>query len=188
MRPHCDRYIVEHAGPAIQWLIDQGVPFTKDTSGETWHHLAWEGGHSHRRIIHAADATGEAVITADGKGSCASGIFGPRQHIAIDLITDSKLGRWQTAVGRLCIGRETDKVLAISSKHTVLATGGAGKVYLYTTNPDIATGTVSQWAGERLPGSQYGVHPVSSHLPVSSARQILPDFGSRAEKVASEAA
>ena len=140
--PTATRYIVEHARPAIQWLIDQGVPFTKDTSSETGYHLTREGGHSHRRIIHAADATGEAVITTlTAKVRAHPNIRVLEQHIAIDLITDSKLGRdGNRCRGAYVLDRETDKVLAISSKHTVLATGGAGKVYLYTTNPDIATG------------------------------------------------
>ncbi|MGK9625945.1 FAD-binding protein, partial [Salmonella enterica subsp. enterica] len=57
------RFIVEHGREAIQWLIDRGVPFTRDEQAELGYHLTREGGHSHRRIIHAADATGHAVVT-----------------------------------------------------------------------------------------------------------------------------
>lgn len=140
--PDATRYIVEHSRTAIQWLIDQGVPFTRDRNSETGYHLTREGGHSHRRIIHAADATGEAVITTlANKIRAHPNIIVLEEHIAVDLITEAKLGQPDNAcLGAYVLDRRNDQVIAVGAKHTVLATGGAGKVYLYTTNPDIATG------------------------------------------------
>ncbi|MGL5987780.1 MAG: L-aspartate oxidase, partial [Burkholderiales bacterium] len=136
-------FIVENSHAAIQWLIDQGVPFTRDDTHETGYHLTREGGHSQRRIIHAADATGEAVIsTLAAKIRAHPNITLLEEHIAIDLITSDKLGKdgANICVGAYILDREADKVITVSAAQTVLATGGAGKVYLYTTNPDIATG------------------------------------------------
>ncbi|MBM3115508.1 L-aspartate oxidase [Jeongeupia naejangsanensis] len=145
--PESTRFIVEHSKEAIDWLITMGVPFTRDDSGETnyhGYHLTREGGHSHRRIIHAADATGAAVIdTLATKVAAHPNITVLEHHIALDLITDTKLGK--TGNANRCHGAyiydiDADRVDTVLAQHTVLATGGAGKVYLYTTNPDVATG------------------------------------------------
>ncbi|GHD58720.1 L-aspartate oxidase [Jeongeupia chitinilytica] len=145
--PESTRFIVEHSKEAIDWLIAMGVPFTRDESGETnyhGYHLTREGGHSHRRIIHAADATGAAVIdTLATKVAAHPNITVLEHHIALDLITDAKLG--ETGDVNRCHGAyiydiDADRVDTVLAQHTVLATGGAGKVYLYTTNPDVATG------------------------------------------------
>jgi len=86
------RFIVEHGREAIQWLIDQGVPFTRDESAELGFHLTREGGHSQRRIIHAADATGHAVqITLEQKVRSNPNITVLEHHTAIDLITSHKV-------------------------------------------------------------------------------------------------
>ena len=138
------RYIVENGRHAIDWLIAQGVPFTRDESAELGYHLTREGGHSQRRIIHAADATGHAVqLTLEQKIRAHPNITLLENHIAIDLIKSDKLGLKDGATR--CLGLyvqnvNTGKVMTIAAGHTVLATGGAGKVYLYTTNPDTATG------------------------------------------------
>lgn len=138
------RYIVENGRHAIDWLIAQGVPFTRDENAELGYHLTREGGHSQRRIIHAADATGHAVqLTLEQKVRAHPNITLLENHIAIDLIKSDKLGLKNDAAR--CLGLyvqnvETGKVMTIAAGHTVLATGGAGKVYLYTTNPDTATG------------------------------------------------
>src|SRR5574343_947268 len=87
------RFIVENSKNAIDWLIDLGVPFTRDDSHQTGYHLTREGGHSHRRIIHAADATGSAVTSTLGQKIRAHpNITLLEQHICIDLITAQKLG------------------------------------------------------------------------------------------------
>jgi L-aspartate oxidase len=151
------RYIVEHGRAAIEWLIEQGVPFTRDASAELGFHLTREGGHSQRRIIHAADATGHAVqVTLEQKVRAHPNISLFEQHCAIDVITSDKLngrvgpggvhgGTPHLAGQPRCHGlyvqdEESGQILTFEAEHTVLATGGAGKVYLYTTNPDTATG------------------------------------------------
>ncbi|RKQ55588.1 L-aspartate oxidase [Vogesella indigofera] len=136
------RFIVENSKDAIDWLVDLGVPFTRDASHQTGFHLTREGGHSHRRIIHAADATGAAVTSTLGQKIKAH----PRirvleNHIAVDLITGKKLGRSENrCYGAYALDKDLDEVVTIAANHTILASGGAGKVYLYTTNPDTATG------------------------------------------------
>ncbi|MEY4959828.1 MAG: hypothetical protein RL610_7 [Pseudomonadota bacterium] len=139
------RYVAENGPRAVEWLIDQGVPFTRDQNNSTGYHLTREGGHSVRRVIHAADTTGQAVqLTLGEKARSHPNITVLERHIAIDLITDAKMGRSDVSKSR-CYGAyvldsSAGRVDTISAHSTVLATGGAGKVYLYTTNPDSATG------------------------------------------------
>ena len=136
------RFVVEHGRSAIEWLIGQGVSFTRDTSTPLGYHLTREGGHSHRRVFHVADATGAAVqetLTDKVRRHPNISIF--ERHIAVDLITGAKLGQSHLGcVGAYVLDIDGDRVLTFSASHTALATGGAGKVYLYTTNPDTATG------------------------------------------------
>ena len=136
------RQVVEHGRVCVQWLIGQGVPFTRDTANDTGYHLTTEGGHSHRRVIHAADATGRAVqATLEAKIRAHPGITLLEHHNAIDLITGAKLGLADNrCYGCYLLDIRSGKVHTVAAQHTVLATGGAGKVYLYTTNPDTATG------------------------------------------------
>ena len=136
------RFVVENSRSAIEWLIRQGVPFTKDAGSSIGYHLTREGGHSHRRIIHAADATGHAVqFTLADKIKNHPNITLLERHIAIDLITGKKLGLQDNAChGVYVLDNASGKIKTFSAQHTVLASGGAGKVYLYTTNPDVATG------------------------------------------------
>jgi L-aspartate oxidase len=136
------RYAVEHGRDAVEWLISQGVPFTRDRSSESGYHLTMEGGHSHRRVIHAADATGHAVqTTLEAKVKAHPNITVLEHHVAIDLITSEKLGLPRPAChGLYALDDKAKKVVTIAADNVVLATGGAGKVYLYTTNPDTATG------------------------------------------------
>ncbi|MEO9453539.1 L-aspartate oxidase [Chromobacterium phragmitis] len=136
------RFIVEHSREAIDWLIELGVPFTRDDEHQTGYHLTREGGHSHRRIIHAADATGAAVTSTLGQKIKAHPNITELEHyIAIDLITSQKLGlSGKRAYGVYALDKNNDEVVTIAAQHTILASGGAGKVYLYTTNPDTATG------------------------------------------------
>lgn len=133
------RFVVENGRHAIQWLIEQGVPFTKDEFG---YHLTREGGHSARRVIHVADATGLAVqdtLTKKVRNHPKISIF--EDHIAIDLITGEKLGTGENrCYGAYVLNSQSGEVVTMGAPHTLLATGGAGKVYLYTTNPDTSTG------------------------------------------------
>ncbi|KAG4081068.1 hypothetical protein HA402_010239 [Bradysia odoriphaga] len=136
------QYIVENGRAAIDWLIGQGVPFTPDDSAELGFHLTREGGHSHRRIIHAADATGHAVLsTLQERVRSHPNITVLEDHHAIDLITSERLGLPEHRChGLYALDLASGRTVTIEARHTVLATGGAGKVYLYTTNPDTATG------------------------------------------------
>jgi L-aspartate oxidase len=139
--PRTTRFVVERGKAAIDWLIRQGVPFTRDASGAGYH-LTREGGHSHRRVIHVADATGLAVQdTLTQKLRAHPNITVFEHHIAIDLITGAKFGLPDSGcLGAYVLDKLADHVETFSAPHTVLATGGTGKVYLYTTNPDTATG------------------------------------------------
>lgn len=139
------RQVVSHAKETVEWLIAQGVPFTREED-DSGYHLTREGGHSHRRIIHAADSTGHAVQkTLAEQVLSHPNITVLEDHIAVDLITSRKLGLAVPDSNPACLGayvlnNKTGKVMTIAAQNTVLATGGAGKVYLYTTNPDVSTG------------------------------------------------
>lgn len=169
------RFIVEHSKEAIDWLIALGVPFTKDETHRTGYHLTREGGHSHRRIIHAADATGAAVTSTLGqKIKAHPNITELEEHIAIDLITSRKLGLpGNRAYGVYALDKQADQVVTIAAKHTILASGGAGKVYLYTTNPDTATGDgiAMGWrAGCRVGNMEFmQFHPTCLYHPHSKS-------------------
>ena len=141
--PDITRMVTEHGREAIDWLIDLGVEFTREENSETGYHLTREGGHSHRRIIHAADATGKAVQkTLSQKVREHANITLLENHIAVDLITSKKLKQESTnhCLGAYILNNSSGKVMTIAAQQTALATGGAGKVYLYTTNPDVSTG------------------------------------------------
>ena len=129
------RFIIEHGREAIEWLIAQGVPFTPDPSAELGFHLTREGGHSQRRIIHAADATGHAVqTTLEEKVRAHPNITLLEHHCAIDVITSDKLDQKKTTprcLGLYAQDVKTGKVKTIAADHTVLATGGAFDVCAY---------------------------------------------------------
>ena len=137
--PEATRFVIENGRHAIDWLIEQGVPFTRDEAG---YHLTREGGHSARRVIHVADATGLAVQeTLTRKVRQNSNITVLERHIAIDLLTGDKLGLSDNrCYGAYALDSDSGEVVTIGASHTLIATGGAGKVYLYTTNPDTSTG------------------------------------------------
>ena len=138
------RFVVERGRASVEWLVAQGVPFTRDGHKPDDLHLTREGGHSHRRIVHAADATGRAVqTTLEGRVKGHPNIKVLEWHIAVDLVTSRKLGdaREPNRVwGAYVLDRKTGNVSTIASRFTILAAGGAGKVYLFTTNPDTSTG------------------------------------------------
>ncbi len=141
------QYVAENAAESIRWLIDQGVHFTCDQTNETGYHLTKEGGHSMRRIIHSGDATGKAIQQVlIEKIDAHPNITLLEHHIAVDLITSDKiLDHENRQQGRRCFGayvlnKKNGEVHTFTAQDTILATGGASKVYLYTTNPDTATG------------------------------------------------
>jgi L-aspartate oxidase len=137
------RFVVENGKRAVEWLIEQGVPFTKDENNQAELHLTREGGHSHRRIVHAADATGRAVQkTLVQQLKSHPNVHILEHQIAVDLITSKHLGHLsdKRCYGAYVLDKSSGRVVTIGARSTVLATGGAGKVYTYTTNPDVATG------------------------------------------------
>jgi L-aspartate oxidase len=193
--PDAVRFTIEHAPAAVQWLVDLGVPFTrKEESGASSpFHLAREGGHSTRRILHAADATGRAMeTTLVGETRKRDNISLFEHHIAIDLITSAKLGQ----AGNRCLGAyvldmRDHHISAFAARHVVLATGGASKVYLYTSNPDTSSGDgiAMAWrAGCRVANMEFNqfhptclFHPQAKAFLVTEAvrgeggRLLLPD-------------
>ena len=146
------RFTVENSRSAIDWLIEQGVPFTRNDSGEADgtnfdYHLTREGGHSHRRIIHAADATGAAIFTTLlARARQRSNIHLIEQQVAVDLISASKLGRQEYAsLGAYALNapRKSDTyALALWS----LATGAQLKC-IFTPQPDSACARYPRWRG-----------------------------------------
>lgn len=142
----CNKEVVEftvsHSKEAIDWLIAHGVNFSRDTD-QSQYHLTREGGHSHRRVIHSADSTGQEVQTTlvDAVNSHSSiELF--EQYNAIDLITSKKLHKnnHNHCYGVYALNKESGEVEVFQSRFVILATGGASKVYLYTSNPDVASG------------------------------------------------
>ena len=197
----CHRDAVAFAirrGPAaVRWLIDQGVPFTLATGGNVddfAYHLAREGGHSQRRVIHAADATGHAIeTTLEQQVRRHPNIRLYEQHIAIDLVTTHKLGHpgRDRCLGLYAFDKQAGKVDAFAARFVILATGGASKVYLYTSNPDTSTGDgiAMAWrAGCRVANLEFvQFHPTCLYHPKAKsfliteamrgegARLLLPD-------------
>ena len=165
------RYVVEHGKAAIGWLIDQGVPFTRDNSSSMGYHLTREGGHSRRRIIHAADATGHAVQeTLAARALKHPNITVLENHLSVDLITGRSLDLPdKRCYGAYALNSLSDEVITITAQNTILATGGAGKVYMYTTNPDTATGDgiAMAWrAGCRVANMEFiQFHPTCLYHP-----------------------
>jgi L-aspartate oxidase len=169
------RYIIENSRSAIEWLIQQGVPFTRDETSELGFHLTREGGHSHRRIIHAADATGHAVMTTlVERVRTHPNITLLEDYVAVDLITSDRIGLpGQRCHGLYALNVTTGRTLTLAAPHTVLATGGAGKVYLYTTNPDTSTGdgiAIAWRAGCRVSNMEFiQFHPTCLYHPYAKS-------------------
>ena len=137
------RWIAESSPGAIEWLVDQGVPFSEDPEGPLGLHLTREGGHAVRRIAHAADATGKAIHDALlAKARSHPNIDLRERWMALDLITTRHLNRQgpPRCHGVYALDMDHRRVETLAAQAVVLATGGAGKVYRYTTNPDTATG------------------------------------------------
>jgi L-aspartate oxidase len=174
------RHVVGRGPDAIRWLIDQGVIFTRETGpdGRPHYHLTREGGHQHRRVIHAADATGKATeTTLAARARAHPNIRLLEHHIAVDLITSRKLSRGgpNRVQGLYALDKQTGRVKVLSARFVVLATGGASKVYLYTSNPDTSTGDgiAMGWrAGCRVANMEFvQFHPTCLYHP--QARTFL---------------
>ncbi len=164
------RFTVERSKSAIEWLIQQGVNFTKEHDSPDYH-LTKEGGHSHRRIIHSADATGQAVhstLIDQVKQQANIDLF--EHHIAVNLISQADVDSPRVrCTGAYVLDTELDQVKVFQSKVVVLATGGASKVYLYSSNPDSASGDgiAMAWrAGCRIANMEFNqFHPTCLYHP-----------------------
>lgn len=176
--------VVKEGPERIKELIKLGVKFTKRSPDEF--DLAQEGGHSKRRILHAEDATGkevERVLIAQVQKSLFIKVF--EHHIALNLITGAKigLGEKDEVIGAYVLDKKSGEVKIFKARATILATGGAGKLYIYTTNPDIATGdgiAMAYRAGAKIANMEFvQFHPTCLYHP--QARNFLLSEALRGE-------
>jgi L-aspartate oxidase len=202
----CDESVVEFCAAkgreCIEWLAGLGMPFSRDRQeiSNSGFHLTREGGHSHRRVVHAADATGKALqLTLEAHVAERDNIRLFNQHIAIDLIH-----RRQKCIGLYALNRRDQHVDVFRAQKIILATGGASKVYLYTSNPDGSTGDgiAMAWrAGCRVANMEFiQFHPTCLYHPQAKSfliteairgeggklllpdgRRFMPEFDQRAE-------
>lgn len=187
-------FTVRHSAETINWLVDLGVKFDTEThDGKEEFHLTREGGHSHRRVIHAADATGKEIAeTLAEHLSDHDNVNILSRYVAVDLITRDKVGlRGKDVIGAYALNLTTGEVELFRARFVVIATGGASKVYLYTSNPDTASGDgiAMAWrAGCRVANLEFNqFHPTCLYHPEAKsflitealrgegARLILPD-------------
>lgn len=162
-------FTVSRSKNAIRWLVELGVDFTRSEQGDF--HLTREGGHSHRRIIHSADATGKAVHT----GLLSNAVNHPNiqlqeGRVALDLIRQpDAASRKLRCVGAYVLNKQDDVIECYTAKAVVIATGGASKVYLYSSNPDSASGDgiAMAWrAGCRIANMEFNqFHPTCLYHP-----------------------
>jgi L-aspartate oxidase len=169
---HTARFVAERSASAVEWLVDQGVPFTLDDDGPLGLHLTREGGHAVRRIAHAADATGKAIHDSLlAKARQHPNITLRERWMAVDLITSRhlRLEEPSRCHGAYALDIDSGRVETVAARAVVLATGGAGKVYRYTTNPDTATGDglAMAWrAGCRVANMEFiQFHPTCLYHP-----------------------
>lgn len=165
--PGAVRFVISNAKDAINWLIEQGVKFTtaRTEDGRLEYHLTREGGHSHRRILHSADATGHEIECSLANHIASHpNIKVFTEHTAIDLIVNDK-----RCVGIYALNNQNGKVEVFQAKFVILATGGASKVYLYTSNPDCSTGdgiAMAQRKGCRIANMEFNqFHPTCLYHP-----------------------
>jgi len=177
--PERVKLVVEHGPASIRWLFDQGVEFTRDAKAidAGGYHLTREGGHTHRRVVHAADATGKAVeTTLEERVRSRPNIHLFERHIAVDLISGRKLDiEPDRCLGAYVLDRQGGEVKTLLARFVAVATGGASKVYLYTSNPDVSTGDgiAMAWrAGCRVANMEFmQFHPTCLYHP--QARTFL---------------
>ena len=172
--PKVAHFVASHGKEAIEWLHDLEVPFSLDETTQQFH-LTKEGGHSHRRVVHAKDATGRAIqATLSEQVKAHANITILENHIAVDLITEKKSLKINHIKSNRCLGayvlnNKTGKVMTVSAQETILAAGGVSKVYLYTTNPDVSTGdgVAMAWrAGCRVANMEFiQFHPTCLYHP-----------------------
>jgi L-aspartate oxidase len=164
--------IVNNSKQAIDWLISMGVEFSRDNKSVTGYHMTREGGHQFRRILHVADKTGAEIVNKlIRKVLSHPNITVLEYCVAVDLILGNKVtnGEPNRCYGAYILDVHTNKTIPIAAHNTVLATGGAGKVYLYTTNPDVATGdgiAIAYRAGCNIANMEFiQFHPTCLYHP-----------------------
>jgi L-aspartate oxidase len=169
---HTARFIAGHSAEAVGWLVDQGVPFSSDPDGPLGLHLTREGGHAVRRIAHAADATGKAIHEALLAEVARHPNISLRvRWMAIDLITSRHVRRQEPprCYGVYALDMDNQRVETLPASAVVLATGGVGKVYRYTSNPETSTGDgiAMAWrAGCRVGNMEFiQFHPTCLYHP-----------------------
>ena len=176
-KPEIVRLVVEGGPEGIEALIAMGADFDRkkdeasdETSDETSLDLTREGGHNKRRVVHAGDITGreiQRVLVEAVRANANIDVY--EQHMAVDLIEASKFGGARRVVGAYILDEDRGEVHAFASRCTVLATGGAGKVYLYTSNPDVATGdgvAMAYRAGAEIANMEFfQFHPTCLYHP-----------------------
>jgi len=217
--PEVVEHVVSQGSECINWLMQQGVEFTRlqdqantepeapvATGNFAQFHLTQEGGHSHRRVIHAADATGKAIFKSLSKQVLDNpNITVQLNTVAVDLLTSDKFGDQQKrCIGAYVLDELSGKISTYQAKFVVLATGGASKAYLYTSNPDGASGdgVAMAWrAGCRAVNMEFNqfhptclFHPKTKTFLISEAvrgeggilrlpngYRFMPDYDERAE-------
>ena len=169
---HTARFIAERSAAAIEWLVARGVPFSPDPAGPLGLHLTREGGHAVRRIAHAADATGKAIHDVLLQEVARHpNIRLLKRWMAVDVITSRHLKREEQprCYGVYALDIDKQRVETLPAAAVVVATGGAGKVYRYTTNPDTSTGDgiAMAWrAGARVGNMEFiQFHPTCLYHP-----------------------
>ncbi len=211
----CDESVVtftaKNAKSSMEWLIECGVAFDKEENfkgdaSKAPYHLTREGGHSHRRILHAADATGKEVqMTLQERAKAHPNIRVLERYNAIDLITSRKLNlSGNRVLGAYVWNRDDEHVETVKARFVALATGGCSKVYQYTSNPDIASGDgiAMAWrSGCRIANMEFNqFHPTclyhadarnflltealrgeGAFLRRADGSRFMPDFDERAE-------
>ncbi|MHA1232557.1 MAG: L-aspartate oxidase [Candidatus Helarchaeota archaeon] len=168
----CDRKVVEKIvkdGPIrVRELVEQyGVNFSRKQNNDSFD-LGMEGGHSHRRILHTNDLTGQEIEKALLDAAAKNNVPILENFIAIDLVTlNGKV------IGAYVLDKKNNEVIVVQAKIVVLATGGAGKVYLYTSNPDIATGdgiAMAYRAGATIMNMEFfQFHPTCLYHPFAKS-------------------
>ncbi len=194
------RFTVENAKSCVEWLIDQGVHFTLDSEHENYYHLTMEGGHSYRRILHAADATGKEVqttLTVLVKNHPNITVY--EYYNVVDLILQQ-----QRCVGAYALNLKSNKIETFSARAVVLASGGASRVYQYSTNPVVSSGdgiAIAYRAGCRVANLEFNqFHPTclyhaqagsfllsealrgeGAYLRLPNGKRFMPEIDERAE-------
>ena len=168
-------FVVKEAPPRIQELIDWGVQFTKSETPPYLYDLGQEGGHTRRRVLHAKDLTGHEIERAlNEKVAALKNVIIYENHIGVDLIMEkNNSGKPVRCLGAYVLDINNSDINTYLAKYTILSTGGAGKVYLITTNPDIATGdgiAMAYRAGAQIANMEFiQFHPTCLYHPDAKA-------------------